>query len=201
MENLFNLDDLLADSGKGTKIPCGIHTDVSVSSISRKKTPKGNEFIEIVFSKGDASIQKALWEPKGSYLEKEETTEQALAREARLNLSHIAKLLKLYLTPEQLANFPNLGYHNFMDKAIAILTPLLPTKKVNLKVIYDKEGVYTDLGKYPDYMELYQEGVEPTLAFTDFEIQNRTTSKEKKADGGNKKNLEDLLSTKDDLLA
>lgn len=192
MNELFNIDDLLS-SPKGSYLGQGIHTNVTVKSISRKDTPNKNKFVEILFEKDGATIAKPLWEPKGAYPnEKEnETTEDAIAREKRENLTHIAKILNIFLTPEQKTVFPNLDYNNFIDKAIAVVTPLLPNKKVNLKVIYNSDGVYTELGKYPDYVELFEEGQEPKIAFTPYEITHRTTPKAKSA---TKKNtMEDLL--------
>jgi len=67
MNELFDLESLLADGPKGSKITCGIHTGVSVKSVSRKETPKGNTFIEILFEKDGATVAKTLWEPKGTF--------------------------------------------------------------------------------------------------------------------------------------
>lgn len=192
MNELFSAKDLFNDGPKGSKIGYGIHSEVSVASIGRKETPNKNKFIEIVFEKDGSTIQKTLWEPKGNYPQDDETQDEAVSRESKENLRHIAKLLGIFLPPEQLESFPNLDYQNFIDKAIATLTPYLKTKKVNLKVIYDKDGVYTELGRFPDYVELHEVGKEPTLKFSPYEIQNRSTAKAKAA-VEKKTSLEDLL--------
>lgn len=191
MNELFSAVELFADGPRGTKLPYGIHTEVTVKSISRKETPNKNKFVEILFEKDGATIQKTLWTPKGSYPQDGETQDDAILRESKENLRHIAKVLGIFLTPDKLESFPNLDYENFIDKAIATLTPILNTKQVNLKVIYDSDGVYTELGRFPDYVELFQEGVEPTLKYSPYEIQNRSTPKEKSAP--KKNSLEDLL--------
>lgn len=197
MNELFSAADLFNEGSKTTKLPYGIHTEVSVKSVSRKETPNKNKFVEILFEKDGATIQKTLWTPKGDYPLKNsdgvliETKEEATLRESKENLRHIAKLLGIFLPPEKLESFPNLNYENFIDKAITTLTPILNTKKVNLKVIYDSDGVYTELGRFPDYVELYQEGVEPTLKYSTYELQNRSTPKAKSAP--KKNDLEELL--------
>ena len=192
MNELFSAKDLFNDGPKTSKIGYGIHENVTVQSIGRKETPNKNKFVEIVFVKDGATIQKTLWEPKGNYPQDDESMEEAISRESKENLRHIAKLLGIFLPPEALESFPNLDYQNFIDKAIAALTPYLPTKKVNLKVIYDKEGVYTELGRFPDYVELHETGKEPTLKFSPYELSNRSTAKPK-ATAEKKQSLEDLL--------
>ena len=192
MNEWFSAAGLFNDAPKGAKIGYGIHENVTVKSISRKETPNKNKFVEILFEKDGATLQKTLWEPKGNYPQEGESQEEAISREAKENLRHIARILGIFLTPDKLESFPNLDYQNFIDKAIVTLTPVLSTKSVNLKVIYDSDGVYTELGRFPDYVELHEAGKEPTLKYSPYEIQKRSTKKEKVATA-KKSSLEDLL--------
>lgn len=178
MENLFDINDLLKDeSSKG--IPVGVQQDVAVTSIARGSSPNNNKFVKIEFSKDGGKLSKTLWEPKGSYPEEGETLDEAKRREGRTNLQVIGKLLKIFLSPEELASFPKLDYEPFIDKAIAVLTPKLKNKTVNIKVVYDKKGEYTELSRY-DFIEEHVPNTPPTLELSTWELENRMTKKREK---------------------
>lgn len=190
MGNLFDIDDLLKGEG-GKYLGYGIHTNVAVTTVERGKSPKGNVFVKIEFSKDGSKISKTLWQPKGEYPQDGETSEDAKLREERENLRIIAALLKIFLSPEEKESFPKLEYDKFIDKAIAVLTPKLKYKTVNIKVVYDSKGEYTELSRY-DAIEAYVEGEEPTIKFSDWELQNRSTRKAEKKKMNN--DMEKLLS-------
>lgn len=175
----------------GTKIPVGIHSNCVVKSIEVT-----DKFVDLNFEDSDKRHHnKRLWEPKGSYpieitqadgTKKKETTAEALAREERLNMSHLVKLAHIFLSESEADKLgavyekylaKTATYKDFVETASSLLNSKLTSKKVNLKVIYDSDGVYSEFGRYPDYIEEYTEGQEPTLAYTPYEVSNRITKK------------------------
>jgi len=160
-----------------TKIPVGIHTNVAVTSVV-----KGDNYVDINFEDPEGrKHNKRLWAPNGNYpVTKDgvtETTAQALTREEGARLAHIVKLLHIFLGEEGLAKFPALDYEPFVDRAIKELTPKLSTKKVNVKLIYDSDGMYSVFGNFPDYIEEYVENQAPKLKYSKWELENRVTHK------------------------
>lgn len=159
----------------GAKIPVGIHSNCSVVKIEEGKTDK-NSFVDIIFESDGRQLNKRLWKPKGQYPEPGESVADAIIREEKLNLTHLIKLLHIFLGRDSLKGISG-DYDSMVTKISKQLSSVLSTKTVNLKVIYDSKGQYSDLGKYCDYVEEYVEGQEPTLKFTEYESKNRVTPK------------------------
>lgn len=164
---------------KGVKIPFGVHEKCKVRGIDVT-----DEYVDLNFEDSEGRYNnKRLWLPKGTYPKttklpdgssKVETTEEARDREEKLNLAHVVKLLHIFLGKEGLSSIKAGSYHDFMQKAAKALSPdVLSSKLVNLKLIYDAEGVYAVFGNFPDYVELHIEGQAPTLKYTEYEQQNR----------------------------
>ncbi len=177
---LFNADEIYEEysAPKAGKIPVGIHQAVKVVSVEADK----DYIVDINFEDAQGRKQnKRLWYPKGNYPDKEkgETPEQAKNREARQNLAHLTRLLHIFDGPDSLKKFPKgLNYESFIDEAIKVLKPKLSKKTINLKVLYDKDGVYTEIfGKFPSYMEEHIPGQEPTIEISEWEQKNRMTHK------------------------
>ncbi len=192
MKNLFDVNDLLQDKRKGINV--GIQQGVVITTVEKGESPNKNKFIKIEFEKDGGKLSKTLWEPKGSYPQDDETQEDAKLREERANLQIIAKLLKIYLDPETLASFPKLEYEPFIDKAIAALAPKLKEKKVNIKVVYDNNGEYTELSRY-GAIEEHIPGEPSNLEFSEWESKNRLTPKRAKKSAND--DMEKLLSDDD----
>lgn len=163
-----------------SKIPVGIHTNCTVESVVL-----GDKFFDINFKNDVGEVHnKRLWAPNGNYPKKLddgtiETKEMAVTREEVNNLAHVIKLIHIFLGDEGISKFPALEYEAFLKKAVEVLTPKLSTQTVNLKLIYDADGMYSTFGNFPDYMERHIEGVEPNLKFSKWELENRFTKKEK----------------------
>lgn len=188
MVTLYQASLLFDDLSKGgTKLGVGIHSAVEVVGIE-----KGENYVDINFSKDGKVMNKRLWEATGNYPRKDkdgkvlETQAQAIEREEKLNLSNIAKLMTIFLSKETVETFKasfkgDIVYDDFVTKAIVLLKPKLGTKKVNLKVIYDSDGVYPTLGNFPSgdsaYLEEHVEGQEPTLTYSKYELDNRVKPK------------------------
>lgn len=162
----------------GQKIPFGIHAKCKVTSI----TSKPGEYVDINFEDANGRYHnKRLYQPNGKYprqievdgVKRDETAAEALQRDQTQKAAHITKLLHLFLGKEALKKF-RAEYDEFIEKAIKALTPnVLATKYVNLKLIYDSTGVYSEFGNFADYIEEYVEGQEPTLSYSTWEKNNR----------------------------
>lgn len=160
---------------QGLKITQGIHSNCEVTSLE-----KGENFVDINFKDSEnRTHNKRLWEPTGNYPRKdsktgvEETKQQAIEREEVSNMAHIVKVLHIFLGEDQLGKVGGSSYEEFVDSAIKAATPKLGSKKVNLKLIYDQDGKYSVFGNFPDYIEEYVPGQEPTLKFSKWELENR----------------------------
>lgn len=168
---------------KGSKIPFGIHTECKVTSI---ETEEG-KFIDLNFEDSTGRYHnKRLWWPSGKLLNdikngdgttRKETVAEAIAREERSTLAHIAKVVHIFAGKEALDNFPELDFNSTVKRALEIVQPLLASKQVNLKTIYDSEGVYSTFGNFPDYIEEYVPEQEPKLFYSKWEKENRSTYK------------------------
>lgn len=157
---------------RGIKIPFGIHTNCVVTSVV-----KGDNYVDINFEDSEGrSHNKRLWEPNGKYPKQGETSDQAIERESLENLAHVVKILHIFLGENNLDAVEAKTYDGFVEKAIKLVTPKLASKKVNLKLIYDAEGIYSTFGKFPDYIE-ENTGEAPKIDFTKWEKENRSTYK------------------------
>lgn len=186
------------DLTRSARIPFGIHTNCKLVSVE-----SGDGYFDINFEDSEANTHnKRLWQPKGSYPRTDkdgntETTAEAMLREERENMRHVVRLLHIFIGEDALAKVSGKSYEEFMSKAAGILNQKAETKRLNLKLIYDGLGVYSTFGSYPDYVEEYKEGEEPTIKYTPWELTNRTTKKEEVKSSKPKANpsndLDDLL--------
>lgn len=151
-------------AGSGSKIPVGIQSGVSFNGLVRDQ-----EWWDIKFSKDGQQLHKRLFDPTGSYQFDDETPEQALEREMEANLRHAANLAHV-IVGEKASEIEAPDYHAFM-KAIADAVNPHKGFLVNLKVIPDRKLKYPDLGKYPNYLERHQEGVESKLKYSKKELE------------------------------
>lgn len=174
------------------KMPVGIHEKCTVTSLV-----KGDNYFDINFSNTNGEVHnKRLWNPNGNYPKmiegNMETKQEALSREEAANLSHVVKIMHIFLGEEGVAKFPTLDYSEFLDKAITTITPKLNTKFVNLKLIYDNDGMYSVFGNFPDYIEEWtEEG--PKLKYSKWELENRMTKKTRTTEEPGKMDLADAL--------
>lgn len=158
---------------RGIKIPFGIHTNCKVTSLV-----KGENYVDINFEDQEGRTHnKRLWEPNGKFPKQGETSAEALQRESVENLAHIVKVLHIFLGEESLAAIKAETYEGFIDKAIKAVTPRLNSETVNLKLIYDAEGIYSTFGKFPDYIEKYIPEEKSKLSYSKWEKENRSEYK------------------------
>ena len=120
-----------------------------------------------------------MWYPNPDrvYPKDGETNEEALRRETKECMSHMTKLMYIFLDKDDVKKFEAPDIKTYAQESVNKLTPHISEKKVNIKVRYDKDGQYPELGgrNRPDYIEENTEGEEPSLFFSDWERTNRLT--------------------------
>jgi len=162
----------IQDSRKGgSKLSEGIHTGLDVT------LERVDNYYVIKFSNGDKYQDKRVYDPDTKYPatpRNDETQEQANLRAAESKLEHLTELLRIFAPEEDVQSET---YAGFVNKAISVLKPVLGTKKVNLKVILDSDGIYPEISNFAGYIEEYVEGQESKLQFSKWELENRMTKK------------------------
>lgn len=176
---LYANDIQLNEDNKGKKIPVGTHTNCSVTSVDL-----GENFIDFNYEDSEGRIHnKRVWFPTIDvlYPKEGETTEQAFSREVKDRMAHLVAHLKVFLTKEEIDTFGAPDFPSFAKKTAEVLNPRLNTAKVNLQLIYDKTGQYSEFSRYANssskYIEKYEEGVAPTVKPSPWEAKNRMTPK------------------------
>jgi len=113
-----------------------------------------------------------------------ENLEDAYQRSVRENLQHINLLMEIFLPADVIDNFEAPDEMAYMEKAKKLLDPVLHTKKVNLKLIYDRELQFSEFPRYAtqycsetkertSYIELHEKEKEPKIFYTKWEKDNR----------------------------
>ena len=187
MSKNTNFDPTLFDITEGTakKIPVGIHSKVSVVNME-----VGENYFDINFEKDGARLNIRKWEPNDKYpkkvvidgIEVMETPEMTIDRGIAENLKPVTALLKVFYNDEEVQAFRTqkfLSYEDYLQKAAKYINQKTNKGFVNLKVVYDKEGMYPVVAYY-GYMEKYTEGMEPTLSYSKYELENSVKSKSEK---------------------
>jgi hypothetical protein len=172
-----------------TKIPVGIHSKVKITSVE-----VADSYFDINFDKEGLKHNIRKWEPNDKYPltvnvdgeQVTETPEQTIDRKIKENLGPLNKALKVLATEEEQEDIKKRKYESyeeyikalakFINKRIMDNERNKTHKYVNIKLIYDKDGMYSVFPRY-GYMEEYKEGMEPTLKYSDYEIKNSITPK------------------------
>jgi hypothetical protein len=170
--------------GTGTRLkPMNIYTKIALKDIEVE-----DGFVEITFVDPETRLVaiNRLWEPKGKFpnektnsdgTKTKETVEEAKTREMISNLSHLTTLVELAFGKDAKNNMAAEDYNSFVNLAITLLKPIYEKGLFNLKVVMDENG-YAKIGRYPrSYIELYQEGVAPSLKFDPYEIATAAKAK------------------------
>lgn len=148
-------------SSTGSQFPAGIHSAVEFTGMVRNQ-----DWWELTYAKNGYTISKYLFAPKGKFTYDDETPEDAFLREMNANIDHVVHILRIVLGDEKAAMVEDETYDGFMEKSATILSDYKGAL-VNLKVgVNKKKPEYTELSKYPSYVERFVEGREPKLKFS-----------------------------------
>ena len=169
--------DINENQGGGKYMDVGIHTNVELTSIAVE-----DRWVDINYqnSQGETIRKRVFFPEIGSTTPNDgETIADALKRRENDEFTHLVKHMRIFMSPDEINVFSAPDLRTAAMKFQAILTPRLNTKKLNLKVILDKDGKYAEVPKqaFNKYVEEYVEGQTPTLEFTTWELKNRTTRK------------------------
>jgi len=168
--------DSLSPAGKVSKIPVGIHSNCSVTSVE-----VGDRYIDFNYKDSIGRVHnKRVWFPdiKNLYLNDGETTLQALERADKEAFAHMVKHMHIFLPVDTVNTFSAPDLRTAAMRVQSLLSPqVLESKKVNLKLIYDKDGNWSVFGNYPNYIEEFVEGEEPKLQYDKWETENRLVKK------------------------
>lgn len=127
-------------------IPAGINEDVLLKAVKCDKSPNGNYFLEFTFEKDGATLVHTEWEPKlGQFV----TTQEQLEKKTDNQYSRMLQILTCYF-PIEMLNFNGESFKEFADWIVQLLNAADKTKKLRIKVVYNKNG-YTTLPAYAKY--------------------------------------------------
>lgn len=160
-------------SGGGVKMGVGIHEKVRF--LEPEETDK---HIDILWEAPDGKTQKKrLFHPSDTYkptLRDGETEEDAKQREVDENIEHLRDYCYLCYAPAEVDEVSGKTYRDLAHKLLTMLKAKINDFYVNLKVIPTSDLQYTEIPRYAGgYIELWREGMKPTLKFSEWEVKNR----------------------------
>jgi hypothetical protein len=176
--NTKSVNDLIEDSTKRSKMGVGIHSNCNLESIEIAKTKANVDYMEFIFVKKEDNtfMNQRIWFPNPNPKPFDgETPEQALEREIKSKLSHVVKILKTFVS-EKDAEINANSFGEFCSIAKARIEKTnFKNQPVYLKVIYDKDGVFTQFPTFPNYIQKQVEGQECRIKMSAWELENRCT--------------------------
>lgn len=98
---------------------------------------------------------------------------EAYARNIEEYLAFFAKHMHIFVPEEITENFGADSYQEFAKKATELLNKHKDSAYINLKSIPDSNLLYSTFGKYPNYVEKWEEGVPTRLKYSDWELRER----------------------------
>lgn len=126
---------------KSKYMPAGINENVTLDKVEVKVSPNGNKMFDITFvnEQGQTAIHTE-WEPKmAPWMKDKSDLERNQARQYKKML----QILLCFYTDEQI-NFEGDDFMGFANYIAMMLNAADKTKKLRLKLVYNKDG-YTTL--------------------------------------------------------
>lgn len=126
---------------KSKYMPAGINENVTLDKVEVKVSPNGNKMFDITFvnEQGQTAVHTE-WEPKmAPWMKDKSDLERNQARQYKKML----QILLCFYTDEQI-NFEGDDFMGFANYIAMMLNAANKTKKLRLKLVYNKDG-YTTL--------------------------------------------------------
>lgn len=126
---------------KSKYMPAGINENVTLDKVEVKVSPNGNKMFDITFvnEQGQTAVHTE-WEPKmAPWMKDKSDLERNQARQYKKML----QILLCFYTDEQI-NFEGDDFMGFANYIATMLNAADKTKKLRLKLVYNKDG-YTTL--------------------------------------------------------
>jgi len=135
---LFAKEFLDGNDSQGKKMSVGIHTACTVTSVE-----VGDRWIDFNYAAPTGEVHnKRVWFPELDKvrLNEGESLVDGLKRAEEEEFGHIVKHMRIFLSPDEINQFAASDLRSAAMKCQALLAPRLASKKVNIKILYDKDG-------------------------------------------------------------
>ena len=125
---------------KSKYMNAGINESVSIDNVEVKVSPNGNKMFDITFinEQGQTAVHTE-WEPKMAPWMKDKSD---LERNQARQFKKMLQILMCYYTDEQI-NFEGEDFMSFANYIATMLNAADKTKKLRLKLVYNKDGYTT----------------------------------------------------------
>lgn len=125
---------------KSKYMNAGINEGVSIDKVEVKVSPNGNKMFDITFinEQGQTAVHTE-WEPKMAPWMKDKSD---LERNQARQFKKMLQILMCYYTDEQI-NFEGEDFMSFANYIATMLNAAGKTKKLRLKLVYNKDGYTT----------------------------------------------------------
>lgn len=173
--NLFSGKSVLGARRKSTggkKLPIGIHEGVTLEPATM-----GDNYFDIHVSNEAGEVQnKRIWFPDENkiYVKQDETFEEAVKRDTLDRLEHLVSLVEVAWDKEVAEGIQAGSFKEFCEIVLELVNKK-EGMKINVKLIYDKAGDYSEFPYFTPYLEKHVEGQKPTLRFSKYELEKRMT--------------------------
>lgn len=126
---------------KSKYMPAGINENVCIEKVEVKTSPNGNKMFDITFvnEQGQTAVHTE-WEPKMAHWMKDKSD---LERNQARQYKKMMQILLCYYNDEQI-NFEGESFTEFANWIATMLNVANKSKKLRLKLVYNKDG-YTTL--------------------------------------------------------
>lgn len=154
---------------KSKYMPAGINENVTLDKVEVKVSPNGNKMFDITFvnEQGQTAVHTE-WEPKMAPWMKDKSD---LERNQARQFKKMLQILLCFYKDEQI-NFEGEDFMSFANYIAAMLNSADKTKKLRLKLVYNKDG-YTTLPTAVD-----DTFIEPVELADDEEYKIKITAKD-----------------------
>ena len=125
---------------KSKYMNAGVNEGVSIDKVEVKVSPNGNKMFDITFinEQGQTAVHTE-WEPKMAPWMKDKSD---LERNQARQFKKMLQILMCYYTDEQI-NFEGEDFMSFANYIATMLNAADKTKKLRLKLVYNKDGYTT----------------------------------------------------------
>lgn len=177
-----NLDYSIKGANKrrnsgGVKLPYGIHEKLTIKEVTVNDE---DQYIDVIFEQPSTlkQINKRIYWPNLEKYKpnprKGETQEDANQRDVDERIEHLRDFLYLCYSPAEVEELEPKSFAELCHKTKQMLDAKKDQFFVNLKVIPTSDLQYSELPRYAGgYIELWREGLKPTLKFNNWELEER----------------------------
>lgn len=126
-------------------IPAGIQENVALAGARVAKSPNGNLFLEITFTKDGATLPQTEWQPT----KYGQMTDEDVQKKEDTQFSRMMQILLCFYKDEELT-FNSTTFEGWANEVANYLNNADKTKLVRAKIVYNNKG-YTGLPTYAKY--------------------------------------------------